>query len=214
MKIKTAVTGGVAALLILTGCSSSSDDNAATTATSAAATSAEATESEAAESEAMESGESSAMGSESMGSEASEEAGTIVDVAAGNPDFSTLVAAVEAAGLVETLSGEGPFTVFAPTNEAFEALPAGVLDMLLLPENKETLTKVLTYHVVPGEVTSDLVTAGDVATVEGSTIAITTDGGVKINGTTTVTAVDVEASNGVIHVIDAVLIPAEVAATL
>ena len=202
MKIKTAVTGGVAALLILTGCSSSSDDNAATT--SAAATSAEATESE----------ESSAMGSESMGSEASEEAGTIVDVAAGNPDFSTLVAAVEAAGLVETLSGEGPFTVFAPTNEAFEALPAGVLDMLLLPENKETLTKVLTYHVVPGEVTSDLVTAGDVATVEGSTIAITTDGGVKINGTTTVTAVDVEASNGVIHVIDAVLIPTEVAATL
>jgi uncharacterized surface protein with fasciclin (FAS1) repeats len=212
MKIKTAVTGGVAALLILTGCSSSSDDNAATT--SAAATSAEATESEAVESEAMESGESSAMGSESMGSEASEEAGTIVDVAAGNPDFSTLVAAVEAAGLVETLSGEGPFTVFAPTNEAFEALPAGVLDMLLLPENKETLTKVLTYHVVPGEVTSDLVTAGDVATVEGSTIAITTDGGVKINGTTTVTAVDVEASNGVIHVIDAVLIPADVAATL
>ncbi len=196
MKIKTAVTGGVAALLILTGCSSSSDDSAATTATSAAATSAAATESEA------------------MGSEASEDAGTIVDVAAGNPDFSTLVAAVEAAGLLETLSGTGPFTVFAPTNEAFEALPAGVLDTLLLPENKETLTKVLTYHVVPGEVTSDLVTAGDVATVEGSTIAITTDGGVQINGTTTVTAVDVEASNGVIHVIDAVLIPAEVAATL
>lgn len=209
MKIKTAVTGGVAALLILTGCSSSSDDSAATTATSAAATSAEA-----AESEAMESEESAAMGSESMGSEAMADAGTIVDVAAGNPDFSTLVAAVEAAGLVETLSGTGPFTVFAPTNEAFEALPAGVLDTLLLPENKETLTKVLTYHVVPGEVTSDLVTAGDVATVEGSTIAITTDGGVKINGTTTVTAVDVEASNGVIHVIDAVLIPAEVAATL
>ena len=201
MKIMTAVTGGVASLLILTGCSSSSDDSAATTATSAAATSAATTESE-------------AMGSEAMGSEASEDAGTIVDVAAGNPDFSTLVAAVEAAGLVETLSGTGPFTVFAPTNEAFEALPAGVLDTLLLPENKETLTKVLTYHVVPGEVTSDLVTAGDVATVEGSTIAITTDGGVQINGTTTVTAVDVEASNGVIHVIDAVLIPAEVAATL
>ncbi len=201
MKIKTAVTGVVAALLILTGCSSSSDDSAATTATSAAATSAAATSAAATESEAM-------------GSEASEDAGTIVDVAAGNPDFSTLVAAIEAAGLVETLSGTGPFTVFAPTNEAFEALPAGVLDTLLLPENKETLTKVLTYHVVPGEVTSDLVTAGDVATVEGSTIAITTDGGVKINGTTTVTAVDVKASNGVIHVIDAVLIPAEVAATL
>ncbi len=198
MKIKTAVTGGVAALLILTGCSSGGDDSAATT--SAAATSAAASESE-------------AMTSESMGSGAAE-AGTIVDVAAGNPDFSTLVAAVEAAGLAETLSGTGPFTVFAPTNAAFEALPAGVLDMLLLPENKETLTKVLTYHVVPGEVTSDKVTAGDVATVEGSTIAITTEGGVKINGTATVTAVDVDASNGVIHVIDEVLIPAEVAATL
>ncbi len=206
MKIKTAVTGGVAALLILTGCSSSSDDTAATTATSADATSAAATQSEAMTSEAMTSG--------TMGSEAAQEAGTIVEVASGNPDFSTLVAAVEAAGLVETLSGTGPFTVFAPTNEAFEALPAGVLDMLLLPENKETLTKVLTYHVVPGEVTSDMVTAGDVATVEGSTIAITTDGGVKINDTATVTAVDVDASNGVIHVIDSVLIPAEVEAAL
>lgn len=206
MKIKIAVTAGVAALLILTGCSSSSDGSAATTATSADATSAAATESETMGSETM--------GSETMGSGASAEAGTIVDVAAGNPDFSTLVAAVKAAGLVETLSGTGPFTVFAPTNEAFEALPAGVLDKLLLPENKETLTKVLTYHVVPGKVTSDQVTAGDVTTVEGSPIAITTDGGVKINGTTTVTAVDVEASNGVIHVIDSVLIPAEVAATL
>jgi uncharacterized surface protein with fasciclin (FAS1) repeats len=214
MKIKTAVTGGVAALLILTGCSSSTETPAAST-TSAAATSAEASEPETSESEAME---SEAMESGTGESGASESgaaaAGTIVDVAAGNPDFSTLVAAVEAAGLVETLSGEGPFTVFAPTNEAFAALPAGVLDMLLLPENQETLVQVLTYHVVPGEVTSDLVTAGDVATVEGSTIAITTDDGVKINGTTTVTAVDVEASNGVIHVIDAVLIPAEVAATL
>jgi uncharacterized surface protein with fasciclin (FAS1) repeats len=214
MKIKTAVTGGVAALLILTGCSSSTETPAAST-TSAAATSAEASEPETSESEAME---SEAMESGTGESGATESgaaaAGTIVDVAAGNPDFSTLVAAVEAAGLVETLSGEGPFTVFAPTNEAFAALPAGVLDMLLLPENQETLVQVLTYHVVPGEVTSDLVTAGDVATVEGSTIAITTDDGVKINGTTTVTAVDVEASNGVIHVIDAVLIPAEVAATL
>lgn len=214
MKIKTAVTGGVAALLILTGCSSSTETPAAST-TSAAATSAEASEPETSESAAME---SEAMESGTGESEATESgaasAGTIVDVAAGNPDFSTLVAAVEAAGLVETLSGEGPFTVFAPTNEAFAALPAGVLDMLLLPENQETLVQVLTYHVVPGEVTSDLVTAGDVATVEGSTIAITTDDGVKINGTTTVTAVDVEASNGVIHVIDAVLIPAEVAATL
>lgn len=211
MKIKTAVTGGIAAaVLVLTGCSSSTDTTAASTTSAAAATSAEASESEAMESDTMES-ESMTSGSMEAGAA---EAGTIVDVAAGNPDFSTLVTAIGAAGLAETLAGEGPFTVFAPTNEAFAALPAGVLDMLLLPENQETLVKVLTYHVVPGEVTSDLVTAGDVATVEGSTIAITTDDGVKINGTTTVTAVDVEASNGVIHVIDAVLIPAEVAATL
>ena len=104
-----------------------------------------------------------------------EEAGTIVDVAAGNPDFETLVAAVTAADLVETLSGEGPFTVFAPTDEAFDALPEGLLDALLLPENKDALTSILTYHVVSGEVMAADVTAGDVATVEGSTIAITTD---------------------------------------
>ncbi|MGF1652803.1 MAG: fasciclin domain-containing protein [Actinomycetales bacterium] len=131
---------------------------------------------------------------------------TIVDVAAGNPDFSTLVAAVEAADLVETLSGEGPFTVFAPTNEAFEALPEGVLDALLLPENEETLVSILTYHVVPGEVTSDMITAGDVATVQGDPVTLATEGGVTVNGATVVTA-DVTASNGVIHAIDAVLLP-------
>ncbi len=136
-------------------------------------------------------------------------AGTIVDVAAGNPDFTTLVAAVEAAGLVETLSGEGPFTVFAPTNAAFEALPAGLLDKLLLPENSETLTKILTYHVVASKVMAADVTAGPVPTVEGSELTITTDGGVKVDNAN-VTATDVEASNGVIHVIDAVLVPADV----
>ena len=137
---------------------------------------------------------------------AMDEPGTIVDVAAANPDFETLVAAVTAAGLVETLSGEGPFTVFAPTDEAFDALPEGVLDALLLPENKDALTSILTYHVVSGEVMAADVTAGDVPTVEGSTIAITTDGGVKVNEAN-VTATDVDASNGVIHVIDAVLVP-------
>jgi uncharacterized surface protein with fasciclin (FAS1) repeats len=136
-------------------------------------------------------------------------AGTIVDVAAANPDFSTLVTAVQAAGLVETLNGAGPFTVFAPTNEAFAALPAGLLDKLLLPENKETLTKILTYHVLPAQVMAADVTPGMVATVEGSDITITTDGGVKVNDAT-VTATDVEASNGVIHVIDKVLVPAGV----
>jgi uncharacterized surface protein with fasciclin (FAS1) repeats len=134
------------------------------------------------------------------------EPGTIVEVASANEAFSTLVAAVTAAGLGETLSGEGPFTVFAPTNEAFAALPAGLLDKLLLEENKDVLVKILTYHVLADEVMAAAVTAGDATTVEGSTIAITTDGGVKVNDAT-VTATDVPASNGVIHVIDKVIVP-------
>ena len=133
-------------------------------------------------------------------------AGDIVAVASGNPDFSTLVAALSAVGLVETLQGEGPFTVFAPTDAAFAALPEGLLAKLLLPENVAILTAILTYHVVPGLVMSTDVAAGDVATVEGSTFTITTDGGVKVNGANVV-AVDVAASNGVIHVIDAVIVP-------
>jgi uncharacterized surface protein with fasciclin (FAS1) repeats len=108
--------------------------------------------------------------------------------------------------LVETLQGEGPFTVFAPTDAAFAALPEGLLEKLLLPENIAVLTAILTYHVVPGMVMSTDVTAGDVATVEGSTIAITTDMGVMVNGATVV-EVDLTASNGVIHVIDAVIVP-------
>ena len=140
---------------------------------------------------------------------AAKEAGTIVEVAQGNADFSTLVAAITAAGLGDALSGAGPFTVFAPTNAAFEALPAGLLEKLLLPENKEILTKILTYHVVPSKVMAADVAAGDVTTLEGSTFAITTEGGVKVNASN-VTATDVAASNGVIHVIDAVLVPASV----
>jgi uncharacterized surface protein with fasciclin (FAS1) repeats len=132
-----------------------------------------------------------------------------VGVASANADFSTLVAAVKAAGLVDTLGGPGPFTVFAPTNAAFAALPAGVLDKLLLPANKATLTKILTYHVLPAEVKAADVRAGDVTTVEGSPLAVTTDGGVKVGGAT-VTATDVAASNGVIHVIDKVLVPSGV----
>jgi uncharacterized surface protein with fasciclin (FAS1) repeats len=137
------------------------------------------------------------------------EVGNIVAVAQGNPDFSTLVAAVTAAGLGDALSGAGPFTVFAPTNAAFEALPAGLLEKLLLPENKEVLTKILTYHVVPAKVMAADVAAGDVNTLEGSAFAVTTEGGVKVNASN-VTATDVPASNGVIHVIDAVLVPASV----
>jgi uncharacterized surface protein with fasciclin (FAS1) repeats len=134
---------------------------------------------------------------------------TIVDVAAGNPDFSTLVAAITAAGLGETLAGEGPFTVFAPTNAAFAALPAGTLDSLLLPENKDQLTAILTYHVVPGTVmAADLpTTATDVATVNGAMVSVVAaPEGATVNGAK-ITAADVAASNGVIHVIDTVLLP-------
>jgi uncharacterized surface protein with fasciclin (FAS1) repeats len=107
------------------------------------------------------------------------------------------------------LSGDGPFTVFAPTNAAFAALPAGLLDKLLLPKNKAILTKILTYHVVGSEVMAADVTAGNVTTLEGSSIAVTTMDGVKVNKAN-VTTTDVMASNGVIHVIDAVLVPASV----
>jgi len=136
-------------------------------------------------------------------------AGTIVDVAAANADFTTLVAAVKAAGLAETLSGPGPFTVFAPTNEAFAALPAGLLDKLLKPENKAVLAKILTYHVLASKVMAADVKDGKVATVEGGTITIDTMNGVKVNDAKVVTT-DIAASNGVIHVIDKVLVPADV----
>ena len=136
-------------------------------------------------------------------------AGTIVDVAAANPDFTTLVAAVKAAGLAETLSGPGPFTVFAPTNEAFAKLPAGLVDKLLLPANKDVLAKILTYHVVASKVMAADVKPGKVAIVEGGEITLDTANGVTVNGAK-VTAADVAASNGVIHVIDTVLVPADV----
>ena len=138
---------------------------------------------------------------------------TIVEIAAGNPDFSTLVAAVQAAGLAETLSSEGPFTVFAPTNEAFAALPAGTLDTLLLPENRDQLTEILGYHVVLGEVMAADVPSADAgvatASVAGFDLSVRreADGSVMVNEAT-VTSADIEASNGVIHVIDTVLIPA------
>lgn len=141
---------------------------------------------------------------ESMEEETS--VGTIVDVASAAGNFSTLVAAVTAAELVETLSGAGPFTVFAPTDEAFAALPEGVLDALLLPENKALLSQILTYHVLSGMVMAADVTAGEVATVEGQNVTLATEGGVTVNGANVVVA-DVAASNGVIHAIDAVILP-------
>jgi uncharacterized surface protein with fasciclin (FAS1) repeats len=131
----------------------------------------------------------------------------IVDTAVGAGNFTTLVAAVQAAGLVDTLKGEGPFTVFAPTDEAFAALPAGTVEDLLKPENKDKLVAILTYHVVAGKVMSGDLTEGMMApTVEGKDITITLDGGAKVNGAN-ITAADIEATNGVIHVIDAVILP-------
>jgi len=133
--------------------------------------------------------------------------GTIVEVASANPSFKTLVAAIQAAGLVETLSGKGPFTVFAPTDKAFEALPKGVLADLLKPENKAKLQKILTYHVVAGEVTSKMIKPGEVKTVEGSPLKISVQSGKVMVGPANVVLADVDASNGVIHVINQVLLP-------
>jgi uncharacterized surface protein with fasciclin (FAS1) repeats len=134
-------------------------------------------------------------------------AGTIVDIAAGNADFSTLVAALKAAGLVETLSGAGPFTVFAPTNAAFAKLPAGTVESLLKPENKAKLTSILTYHVVAGKVlAADVVGLKSAKSVQGGVIKIDASNGVKVNDAT-VTATDIVGSNGVIHVIDSVIMP-------
>ncbi len=132
----------------------------------------------------------------------------IVDTAVAAGSFTTLVAAVQAAGLVETLKGDGPFTVFAPTDEAFAALPEGTVESLLKPENRDQLIAVLTYHVVPGKVTAaDAAKLSDATTVNGAALSISSSyGKVKIDGATVVQA-DVMASNGVIHVIDQVILP-------
>ncbi|MTI01612.1 fasciclin domain-containing protein [Roseibium sp. RKSG952] len=136
------------------------------------------------------------------------QAADIVDTAVSAGSFNTLVAAVQAADLVDTLKGKGPYTVFAPTDEAFAALPEGTVETLLLPENKDQLVAILTYHVVPAKVMS-----GDIAgkrakvlTVQGDRLSVNAKNGVKVNKAEVVQA-DIEASNGVIHVIDAVLLP-------
>jgi uncharacterized surface protein with fasciclin (FAS1) repeats len=134
----------------------------------------------------------------------------IVDIAASNPDsFGTLVAAVQAAGLEDTLRSDGPFTLFAPTNAAFARLPDGTVDSLLLPENLDQLVAVLTYHVVPGAVTSDQLAGQriDVDTVQGQSVHIDARNGVVINGSSRGVSADIMGSNGVIHAIDRVLLP-------
>jgi uncharacterized surface protein with fasciclin (FAS1) repeats len=140
----------------------------------------------------------------------------IVETAMNAGNFSILVAALQSAGLKETLQGEGPFTVFAPTDEAFQKLPAGTLENLLKPENKQQLVDILTYHVLSGKILSKSLSGktGTPATVQGSTLAIDgTNGGVKADNANVIGA-DVMAKNGVIHVVDAVLIPSSVAAAL
>ena len=135
----------------------------------------------------------------------------IVDTAVAAGSFKTLAAALTAAGLVDTLKGPGPFTVFAPTDEAFAKLPAGTLDSLLKPENKEKLKEILLIHVVPGSVyAADVVKLKEAKTAGGKTVSISTTDGVKVGtakGTSKVTATDIKAKNGVIHVIDAVILP-------
>lgn len=133
----------------------------------------------------------------------------IVDTAIGAGSFNTLVAAVKAADLVETLKGEGPFTVFAPTDEAFAALPEGTVEKLLLPRNQDMLVEVLTYHVLPGKVMSADIAGKSLstATVSGADLAIDATDGVKVDNQANVVSADIEASNGVIHVIDSVLLP-------
>ncbi|MFH4680176.1 fasciclin domain-containing protein [Vibrio diabolicus] len=132
----------------------------------------------------------------------------IVDVATENGSFNTLVAAVKAADLVDTLKGEGPFTVFAPTDDAFAKLPDGTIDMLLMPENKDKLVSILTYHVVPGKVmAADVVKLDKATTVQGQDVMIKTMGDKVMVNSANVMATDVKAKNGVIHVIDTVIMP-------
>ncbi len=133
-------------------------------------------------------------------------AADIVDIAVEAGSFETLVTAVKAADLVDTLKGEGPYTVFAPTDEAFAALPEGTVESLLQPENKDKLTSILLYHVAAGKVTSDQIQTGSLKSAEGSNLSIKVGDGVKVDNANVVKA-DIKADNGVIHVIDQVLLP-------
>ena len=139
----------------------------------------------------------------------SNEKADIVDTAMATGYFKILAIALTKAGLIETLKGKGPFTLFAPSDEAFAKLPNETLDKLLEPENKSQLTQVLTYHVVPSKLMKENVKAGEIMTVQGTTFSVTTKGGTKLNGSANVIASDIKASNGVIHVIDSVIMPAD-----
>jgi len=190
MRLASLAALAAAAAITVAACGGSTEETAATPAATESAAVAE-----------------SAMPEEAPAEETAAPAlGTVVDVASGTEGFSTLVSALTAGELVDTLNGAGPFTVFAPTDDAFAALPAGVLDALLLPENKGTLVQILTYHVVPGTVLAADIADGEVATVEGQNVTLSTADGVTVNGAKVIQA-DVMADNGVIHVIDAVILP-------
>ncbi len=192
--------GAIAGLLALSACGSDSNDESSSTEAPAATEAVtETTEAMTETTEAM-----------TEDTEAMAEVGNIVDTAVAAGQFGTLVAAVGAAELVDALSADGPLTVLAPTDDAFAALPAGLVDCLLLPENKETLTSILTYHVIEGAVMSTDLVDGPVPTLQGEDVTVDLSDGVKFNEATVVLA-DVEASNGVIHAIDGVLLPPTVA---
>ncbi len=184
--------GAIAGLVALSACGSDSNDSSSDTTTAAEEAETVVTEAMAEE--------------ETMTSEVAAAAGDIVETAINAGSFGTLVAAVQAADLVETLQSPGPFTVLAPTDDAFAALPDGLVDCLLLPENKEALASILTYHVISGAVMSGDLTAGDVPTVQGENVTVDLTDGVMFNNATVIQA-DVTASNGVIHAIDAVIVP-------
>lgn len=190
MKTVSIAVVALAAALSLGACSSSSNETAATPDASAPASAPAPVETVTPSQEAMT-------------------GGTLIDVASSTEGFATLTAALTAAGLAEGFKGEGPVTVFAPTDEAFAALPAGVLDALLLPENQELLIKILAYHLIEGNVLAADIVDGDVPTAEGQNVTLKTGEFVTVNGSKVITA-DVVASNGVIHGIDAVLLPPDV----
>lgn len=194
---RLAAVAAVTGLVVLSACGSDSNDADDVVETTVAPSATEAP---------AEDGEEMAETTEG-GADTADEPGTIVVVADTNGSFGTLVAAVTAADLVETLSSPGPFTVFAPTDDAFAALPEGLVDCLLLEENAEALTAILTYHVVSGEVMSTDLTSGPVETVQGEEIAVDVTDGVVLNESVNVVIADVPASNGVIHAVDGVLVP-------
>lgn len=161
-----------------------------------------------------ESMESSAPMEEMPMGESSTQAGNIVDVASGSEQFSTLVKAVQAAGLADTLADSGSsYTVFAPTDEAFNQLPEGTLDYLLQPENQDILQQVLSYHVIPQAVTSSEISGGNVDSLNGGLAVAFTDMGVVVNNASVITP-DIQASNGVIHAVNRVLLPSDIQSTL